>query len=142
MTASAPPRPSAVEVVPSIGSTAMSAFGGVPSPIRSPLKSIGRVVLLAFADDNDAVHGDGGQHDAHGVDRRTVRPVLVAPPHPTGRGECRGLGHADEFHGQIAVRCLRGGVHAHRRYFLAPVSHAPGPPKQVPGGGNVRMLGR
>src|SRR5665213_1435795 len=41
ITASAPPRPSAVEVVPSIGSTAMSALGGVPSPIRSPLKSIG-----------------------------------------------------------------------------------------------------
>jgi hypothetical protein len=41
ITARAPPRPKAVDVVPSIGSTAMSALGGVPSPMRSPLKSIG-----------------------------------------------------------------------------------------------------
>ena len=57
MTARAPPRPRAVRVVPSMGSTAMSVCGGEPSPIRSPLKSIGRVVLLALADDHDAVHG-------------------------------------------------------------------------------------
>src|SRR5580693_3601121 len=41
MTARAPPRPCAVSVVPSMGSTAMSVIGGVPSPIFSPLKSIG-----------------------------------------------------------------------------------------------------
>src|SRR6202161_3205595 len=41
MTARAPPRPWAVSVVPSMGSTAMSVSGGVPSPIFSPLKSIG-----------------------------------------------------------------------------------------------------
>ena len=41
ITASAPPRPCAVSVVPSIGSTAMSVSGGVPSPIFSPLNSIG-----------------------------------------------------------------------------------------------------
>ena len=41
MTARAPPRPCAVSVVPSIGSTAMSVIGGVPSPIFSPLNSIG-----------------------------------------------------------------------------------------------------
>ena len=41
MTASAPPRPSAVGVVPSMGSTAMSVSGGEPSPMRSPLKSMG-----------------------------------------------------------------------------------------------------
>ncbi len=37
ITARAPPRPRAVGVVPSIGSTAMSALGGLPSPMRSPL---------------------------------------------------------------------------------------------------------
>ena len=41
MTARAPPRPSAVGVVPSMGSTAMSVIGGVPSPIFSPLNSMG-----------------------------------------------------------------------------------------------------
>ena len=33
--------PSAQSVVPSSGSTAMSTWGGLPSPICSPLKSIG-----------------------------------------------------------------------------------------------------
>ena len=37
ITDSAPPRPRAVGVVPSIGSTATSAAGGVRSPTRSPL---------------------------------------------------------------------------------------------------------
>ena len=37
MTERALPRPSEVSVVPSMGSTAMSAAGGVPSPICSPL---------------------------------------------------------------------------------------------------------
>src|SRR5207253_648109 len=35
------PRPSDVRVVPSTGSTAMSVSGGVPSPMRSPLNSMG-----------------------------------------------------------------------------------------------------
>ena len=37
MTDSALPRPSEVSVVPSIGSTATSVRGAVPSPMRSPL---------------------------------------------------------------------------------------------------------
>ena len=41
ITARAPPRPRAVEVVPSTGSTAMSVLGGLPSPMRSPLNSMG-----------------------------------------------------------------------------------------------------
>src|SRR3954447_8756606 len=46
ITASAFPRPSEVSVVPSMGSTAMSTAGGVPSPICSPLKSIGASSFL------------------------------------------------------------------------------------------------
>ena len=41
ITASALGIPSAVSRVPSSGSTAMSTCGGLPSPICSPLKSIG-----------------------------------------------------------------------------------------------------
>ena len=37
ITDSALPRPSEVSVVPSMGSTAMSTDGGVPSPMFSPL---------------------------------------------------------------------------------------------------------
>ncbi len=41
MTASAEGMPWAASVVPSRGSTAMSTSGGEPSPMRSPLASIG-----------------------------------------------------------------------------------------------------
>src|SRR4051812_9766295 len=41
MTASALGMPLAASVVPSSGSTAMSTCGGLPSPMRSPLNSIG-----------------------------------------------------------------------------------------------------
>ena len=41
ITATAPPRPLEVSVVPSIGSTAMSTCGLVPSPTTSPLNNIG-----------------------------------------------------------------------------------------------------
>ena len=41
MTDRAFPHPAAVRAVPSRGSTAMSVIGGVPSPICSPLKSMG-----------------------------------------------------------------------------------------------------
>ena len=57
MTARAPPRPSAVGVVPSIGSTAMSVSGrrSVADPLA--VEQHRGVVLLALADDHDAVHG-------------------------------------------------------------------------------------
>ena len=41
ITATAPPRPLEVSVVPSIGSTAMSTCGLEPSPTTSPLNSMG-----------------------------------------------------------------------------------------------------
>jgi hypothetical protein len=44
-----------ISVVPSIGSTATSHSGPSPQPTSSPLNSIGRLVLLALADDDDAL---------------------------------------------------------------------------------------
>ena len=107
MTASAPPRPRAVErgAVDRVHGDVGLGRGAVPDPLA--VEEHRRVVLLPLADDHHAVHGDRRQHDAHGVDRRTVRPFLVAPAHPPGRGQRRGLGDPDEFHGQVAVGCLR-----------------------------------
>ena len=63
----------------------------------------GRLVLLALADDDDAVHRHALQDDPHGVDGRLVRPFLVPAAHPAPRGERRGLGHADKLHGEVPV---------------------------------------
>ena len=41
-----------------------------------------RFVLLALADDDDAVHRDAVEHEPHGIDRGAVGGVLVAPAHP------------------------------------------------------------
>ena len=92
------------------------------------------VVLLTLADHHHAVHGDRRQDHPHGVDGGAVGSVLVAPAHPPRCGQRRGLGDADEFHGQIAVWCLRSGVHALRRYFLAPGPPDPGAPVPAPVG--------
>ena len=149
-------RPSDVSVVPSIGSTAMSQ-AGPPAPISSPLNSIGRFVLLALADHDDALHRDRVEDDAHRVDRGTVGAVLVALAEPAPGGQRRGLGDPGELHGQVAIgglslrvpcggaylagawtNCLlrggpgRGRVHARRRGPGAARRGARG------GGGRVR----
>ena len=109
MTAMAPPRPRAVSVVPSIGSTAMSVSIGraVPDPLA--VEQHGRFVLLALADDDDAVHRDGVEHDAHGVDGGPVGAVLVASAHPAAGGQGGGLGGAHELEREVAVGALLGG---------------------------------
>ena len=62
-----------------------------------------RLVLLALADDDDAVHVDGVEDEAHGVDGRLVGGLLVAHADEAGGGERGGLGHADELEGEVAV---------------------------------------
>ncbi len=59
-------------------------------------------VLLALADDHDAVHGNRLQDHPHGVDGGPVGAFLVAPTHPPGGGQGRGLGHPDQVQGQVA----------------------------------------
>ena len=62
-----------------------------------------RLVLLALADDDDAVHRHGVEDRAHGVDGRAVGAVLVPSAHPPGRGHRRGLGDPDELEGEVAI---------------------------------------
>ena len=95
---------SAVSVVPSIGSTAMST-----SAARRAVLSQGeehrRFVLLATRVD-EAVHGHAGQLVPHGVGGRAISRLLVAAAHEPGRGDRR-LGGAYELQGQVAVGVLR-----------------------------------
>ena len=70
----------------------------------------GRLVLLALADHDDAVHRDGVEHVAHRVDGRLIRGDLVAGAHEAGGGERGGLGDAYELEGEVAIghRCVHG----------------------------------
>jgi hypothetical protein len=82
-------------------------------PLAAPLLAVeehGRLVLLAFADHDDAVHRDGVDHEAHRVHGRRVGGDLVAATHPAPGRERGRFGDADEFHGQVAV-----GKLSHRR---------------------------
>ena len=71
-----------------------------------------RLVLLALADHDDAVHRHRVEHLAHGVDGRLVGALLVAAAdHPRG-GERRGLGDAHQLQREVAIGLLaRRGVH-------------------------------
>ena len=78
MTASAPPRPRAASVVPSMGSTDVG-LGGGPSPIRSPLNSIGALSFSPSPMTTTPSMGTGAARP-HGVDRGGVRPPLSPRP--------------------------------------------------------------
>ena len=76
-----------------------------------------RLVLLALADHDDAVHRDGVEHVAHRVDGGLVGGDLVARAHEAGGGERGGLGDADELEGEVAIG---------RRAFMAQSVHRGG----------------
>ena len=95
--------PLAISVVPSIGSTATSHSGPLPVADLLAVVEHGRLVLLALADDDDALHAHRADQRAHGVDRRAVAAVLVAAAHPAAGGHGGRLGHPDQLEGQVAV---------------------------------------
>ena len=68
-----------------------------------------RFVLLALADDDDAVHRHAVEHDAHRLDRGTVGRVLVAAAHPAAGCEGGGLRGPHELHGEVAIGALATG---------------------------------
>ncbi len=63
-----------------------------------------RLVLLALADDDDPVHRDRVEHEAHRVHRRAIGGDLVAAADPASGGERRRLGDADELQREVAIR--------------------------------------
>ena len=85
-----------------------------------------RLVLLALADHDDAVHRDVPTMRAHRVDGGPVGGVLVAAADPAAGGERRGLGHADELEGEVAVGRPRAhGREAVRCVYARPVTRRP-----------------
>ena len=63
-----------------------------------------RLVALALADDDETVDiGDRIERLAHGIDRRLVGRLLIAPAPPARRGDRRGFGDAGDLDGEHAV---------------------------------------
>ena len=60
-------------------------------------------VLLAFADDDGALHVDGRQRLADRLHRPPVGSLLVAATLQRGRGEGARLGHAQQLQREVAV---------------------------------------
>lgn len=61
-------------------------------------------VLRALADDDDAVHVHGGEHQTHGLDGGAISGFFLPAPHPVGGGQRGGFGDADEFEGEVTIR--------------------------------------
>ena len=83
-------------------------------PTRTDLLTVEQhrgFVLLALADDDDALHGDGVENQAHGVDGRAVGTVLVSPTKPAAGCQRRSFGSTGQVHGQVAVGQLGGDFH-------------------------------
>ena len=112
-TASAFGMPLAISVVPSIGSTATSQCGAVAVADLLAVVEHRRLVLLALADDHHPAHGHGADRACAWRPRPRRRRRSCRPADPAAGGHRGGLGHPDQFQGQVAVRCLprrRGSV--------------------------------
>jgi hypothetical protein len=72
----------------------------------------GRLVLLALADHHDTVHRHALQHQAHGVDRRTVGSLLVASADPPARCQGGRLGDPRQLECEVAIGSLSLSAHA------------------------------
>ena len=83
------------------------ALGAVAVADLLAVEEHGRVVLLALADDDDALHRHRRDQGAHGLDSCPVRAVLVAAAHPATAGHGRGFGDPHQLEGKVAVRNVR-----------------------------------
>lgn len=63
----------------------------------------GGFVLLALADDHEAVHLDASKDMTHGINGRLIGTVLVAPAHPASGSHGSRLCGAYEFESQVAL---------------------------------------
>ena len=128
ITAIAPGRPSEVRVVPSIGSTAMSIAGAEPSPISSPLNSIGASSFSPSPITTTPSIATRVEDDAHRLDGGAVGRDLVAAAHPAAARERGGLGGPHELHREVAIRAL---LSLHR--FPSPPCRWSGDPSRAVG---------
>ena len=77
----------------------------------------GRLVLLALADHDHAVHGHGVEQHPHRVHRRAVGALLVAAPDPAGAGKRGVLGRTHELHREVAIGLRSPRFHGAGRYM-------------------------
>ncbi|CAM5588433.1 hypothetical protein SGRIM128S_06210 [Streptomyces griseomycini] len=94
--------------MPSIGSTAMSHSGPVPSPTRSPLKSIG---ASSFSPSPMTTTPFIETVETRVRMARTAAPSapFLSAPDPAAGGH-RGLGDPYELQGEVAVGGLGGDI--------------------------------
>ena len=95
--------PLAVSVVPSIGSTATSHSAPVPSPTRSPLKSIGASSFSPSPMTTTPFIETVETRVRIALTAAPSAPFLSPRPDPAARGHRGGLGDPDEFQGEVAV---------------------------------------
>ncbi|CAM5699641.1 hypothetical protein SVIOM74S_06917 [Streptomyces violarus] len=117
--------PFAVSAVPSIGSTAMSHSGPVPSPTRSPLNSIGASSFSPSPMTTTPFIETVETRVRMAPHRGTVGAVLVTPPDPAARGHRRRLGHPDQLQGEVAVGGFGGHIEFGRQVMMLGHRSAP-----------------
>ena len=66
----------------------------------------GGIVLFPLADDHYAVHMQGGEAVAHGINSRAVAVFLGAPAQPAGGSQRGGLGDAYDVQCKVFLRCF------------------------------------
>lgn len=78
---------------------------GGAGPVADPLavEQYRRLVLLAFADDDDPVHADRAEDRSHGVHGSLVDLFLVTEAEVAGAGDCGGFGSPHQLEGKVAV---------------------------------------
>ncbi len=91
------------------------ALGALPVADLLAVVEHRRLVLLALADDDDALHAHRADQGAHRVDRGAVAAVLVAAADPPARGHRRRLGDPHQLEGQVAVGRRPAGPEAAAR---------------------------
>ena len=92
----------------------MSTCGSEPSPDLLAVGQHRRLVLLALADHDDAVHVDRVQHGVHAVDGGLVGGLLVAAADVARGGQRGRLGDAHELEREVAIGDVaRGHGHEH-----------------------------
>ena len=99
--------------VPSSGSTATSTSGPLAVADLLAVVEHRRLVLLALADHDDALHRDRVDHQAHQVDGRLVGGDLVAATDPARGAHRRRLRDPDELESEVPVGRRTGGIGAH-----------------------------
>jgi len=104
-----------------------------------PVEQHRSVVLLAFTDDDDSVHGHRRKDGPHRFDGSTVGSQLVTATHPPAGRHGGSFGCTHQIHGQVAVGRLPGGGHS-PDHSWSPVQACPFGPRGAAILGSVQHI--